>query len=82
MAPLHPATSGQLVADSLHCELEPRQPLAQLVYEKTGGNPFFAIQFLTALEEERLAHVRSEGTAWDWDLIASKPKDLPTTSWI
>ena len=29
-------------------------PLAQLVQEKTGGNPFFAIQFISALAEEGL----------------------------
>jgi predicted ATPase len=36
------------------CEPARAQPLAQLVHEKTGGNPFFAIQFLTALAEEGL----------------------------
>ena len=29
-------------------------PLAQLVHEKTAGNPFFAIQFISALAEEGL----------------------------
>ena len=45
---------GQLIADALRCEPERAAPLAQLVHEKTGGNPFFAIQFLSALAEEGL----------------------------
>ena len=54
LAPLGLDDVGRLVADSLHCEPERARPLAQLVHEKTGGNPFFAIQFFTALAEEGL----------------------------
>src|SRR3984893_5877349 len=49
LAPLGLDDVGQLIADALHCEPERARPLAQLVQEKTGGNPFFAIQFFTAL---------------------------------
>ena len=42
------------VGEALHCRREDAAPLADLVHEKTAGNPFFAIQFLTALHEERL----------------------------
>ena len=59
LAPLARDDLGQLMADALHCAPEPASDLAQLVHEKTAGNPFFAIQFLTALAEERLAHLRS-----------------------
>ena len=55
LAPLGLEDVERLIADALHCEREtPLVPLAQLVHEKTGGNPFFAIQFLTALAEEGL----------------------------
>ena len=54
LAPLASEDLGQLIADALHCEPERAAPLAQLVHEKTGGNPFFAIQFLSALAEEGL----------------------------
>ncbi len=43
-----------LVGDSLHCERDRAKPLGQLVYEKTGGNPFFGIQFFATLAEEAL----------------------------
>ena len=54
LAPLDLDDVGRLIADALHCEPERARPLAQLVHEKTGGNPFFAIQFITALAEEGL----------------------------
>src|SRR5262249_35616888 len=38
---------AQLLADSLRCEQERIAPLARLIHEKTTGNPFFAIQFIS-----------------------------------
>jgi PAS domain S-box-containing protein len=64
----------RLIADSLHCELEHAQPLAQMVQEKTAGNPFFVIQFISALaEEELIAFDQSKG-AWNWDLARIRAK--------
>ena len=59
---------SRLVADAVHCEAEVAQPLAQLVQEKTGGNPFFAIQFLTALADERLLAFDPAAPGWRWDI--------------
>jgi predicted ATPase/signal transduction histidine kinase len=64
----------RLVADSLHCEQDSARPLAELVHEKTGGNPFFAIQFLTALAEEGLLVFDSGAVAWSWDLARIRAK--------
>ena len=63
----------RLIADALHCGPDSAGPLALLVYEKTGGNPFFAIQFLTSLAEEGLLRFdRAEAAPnkcnWTWDL--------------
>ena len=44
------------------------------MHEKTGGNPFFAIQFLTALAEERLLGLDSGAAAWNWDLARIRAK--------
>ena len=54
LAPLAREDLEQLIADALRCEPERAAPLAQLVHEKTAGNPFFVIQFLSALAEEGL----------------------------
>jgi predicted ATPase/signal transduction histidine kinase len=67
LAPLTPDDIGRLIADSLHCEREIAQPLAQLVHEKTDGNPFFAIQFFMALADESLLVFDHGAAAWTWD---------------
>jgi PAS domain S-box-containing protein len=74
LAPLELDDVGRLVADALHSERDAAHPLAQLVQEKTGGNPFFAIQFLTALAEEGLLRFDPEATAWIWDLALIRAK--------
>jgi PAS domain S-box-containing protein len=73
LAPLELNDVGLLIADALHCELERARPLAQLVQEKTGGNPFFAIQFFTALSEEGfLAFDPVMNWQWDMDHLQAK----------
>jgi PAS domain S-box-containing protein len=74
LAPLALDDIGRLVTDALHCEWDFSQPLAELVHEKTGGNPFFAIQFLTALAEEGLLKFDPDGSAWIWDLAQIRTK--------
>ncbi|HTX54615.1 MAG TPA: AAA family ATPase, partial [Candidatus Baltobacteraceae bacterium] len=59
---------GQLIADALHCPPERAEPLAQLVHDKTAGNPFFVIQFLRALAEEGLLTFEHDQARWCWDL--------------
>jgi predicted ATPase len=39
-----------------------------VVHQKTGGNPFFAIQFISALAEEGLLAFDHGGGRWSWDL--------------
>src|SRR4029453_2606562 len=43
LSPLTHEHVGQLIADSLYCDQESAAPLAELVHQKTAGNPFFVI---------------------------------------
>jgi predicted ATPase len=74
LAPLRLDDVGQLVSDTLLGEPERVQPLAQLVQEKTGGNPFFAIQFVKALADEGLLAFDPGAAAWVWDLSRIRAK--------
>jgi PAS domain S-box-containing protein len=67
LAPLELDDVGRLIADALNSEPERARLLAELVQEKTGGNPFFAIQFFTALADERLLAFDPVTRAWQWD---------------
>ena len=68
LTPLGRDDLGQLLVDSLHCELQRAAPLARLIHEKTTGNPFFAIQFISALADESLLTFDYREAKWSWDL--------------
>jgi PAS domain S-box-containing protein len=68
LGPLGRDDLAQLLADSLHCDSERAAPLAQLIHEKTTGNPFFAIQFISTLAEEGLLAFDYHDGLWSWDL--------------
>jgi serine/threonine protein kinase len=68
LAPLTCQDLGRLLLDTLYCEPERITLLAQLVHAKTLGNPFFAIQFITALAEEHLLGFNHDIGKWSWDL--------------
>src|SRR5580658_5563257 len=54
LAPLAREDLGLLIADTLSRPPGDAAALARLVHDKTGGNPFFAVQFISALTEEGL----------------------------
>ena len=68
LTPLAQEHLEQLIGDALRCEPEQSAPLAQLVQEKTGGNPFFTIQFLSSLAEENMLAFDHDAACWPWDL--------------
>ncbi|MCB9098518.1 MAG: AAA family ATPase [Anaerolineales bacterium] len=58
----------QFVADTLHSPADRARPLADRVYQKTGGNPFFVIQFLKSIEREGLLAFDPSSNWWSYDL--------------
>jgi len=68
LAPLTLADVGNLITDSFHSEPERAAALAELIHEKTAGNPFFVIQFISALVEEGLLTFDCSEGQWSWDL--------------
>jgi predicted ATPase/signal transduction histidine kinase len=70
LGPLLPAFLTRFVADTLRRPAEDAAPLAQLIHDKTQGNPFFAIHFLTTLHQEGLLVYSVADGQWQWDLTA------------
>jgi len=68
LVPLAHEHVGQLIADALRCTPRGAARLAQLVHEKTEGNPFFVIQLLYALAAEQLLAFDHGAARWTWDL--------------
>ena len=56
-----------LIADTLHSQLEVT-PLAELVAQKTLGNPFFVNEFLKTIERENLLIFHPQQKFWQWDI--------------
>ncbi len=68
LAPLEVEHISQLVADTLHSNPKEVKPLAELVKQKTGGNPFFANQFLKTLHAENLITFSLKHHCWQWNI--------------
>ncbi|SOE83666.1 PAS domain S-box-containing protein [Burkholderia sp. YR290] len=97
LAPLASEHLQQLVVDALHCPSTRALPLARMLHQKTGGNPFFALQFFSSLADEGLVTFDHAAGRWSWDishiyakgytenvveLMISKLNRLPVTTQI
>ncbi|MEM9007443.1 MAG: ATP-binding protein [Cyanobacteria bacterium P01_F01_bin.86] len=54
LSPLSATSINDLIADTLSCSAEQAQPLTELVFQKTAGNPFFVSEFLKSLYQDGL----------------------------
>jgi predicted ATPase/two-component sensor histidine kinase len=70
LAPLSQDDVGRLVGDTFRAGKESVWALAHVVYAKTGGNPFFTIQFMRSLAEDELVWFDKDARAWRWDTEA------------
>ncbi len=77
LAPLARSSLNQLVADTLTCSPKLAEPLTELVYKKTKGNPFFATQFLKALHQDEL--IIFDVKAGYWQCCISKITEAALT---
>ncbi|HME34472.1 MAG TPA: AAA family ATPase, partial [Candidatus Sulfotelmatobacter sp.] len=68
LKPLSLEDVNHFIADALRCERVRSEGLARLVHQKTAGNPFFVIQFLTALADEHLVEFDARKMEWRWNL--------------
>lgn len=62
---LETRTISRLLSDTLYRPEEETLPLAELVYAKTFGNPFFIHEFLKKLREDNLIEFKN---GWTWDI--------------
>ncbi len=68
LAPLKHSDLNHLIADTLSCSEELAQPLTELVFQKTKGNPFFATQFLKSLHADNLIRFNFQVGHWECDI--------------
>ncbi|GAA6616636.1 AAA family ATPase [Scytonema sp. NUACC26] len=68
LAPLTLLPLSQLIAETLHRDIDTVRSLAQLVLCKTEGNPFFVNEFLRMLHSENLLTFNAQHYRWEWDI--------------
>jgi predicted ATPase/signal transduction histidine kinase/tRNA A-37 threonylcarbamoyl transferase component Bud32 len=74
LTPLSHEHLGQLVAGAMLRSPEQVEPLTLLIGEKTAGNPFFAIQFLTSLHDEGLLRFDPQALEWNCDVSSVRAR--------
>ncbi|PZO43418.1 MAG: hypothetical protein DCF19_05605 [Pseudanabaena frigida] len=67
---------NQLIADTLHCSETDSRSLAQLVQQKTGGNPFFINEFLKSLYDEKLIRFDYQLCQWQWSIAQIQERGI------
>jgi len=74
LQPLKPSDLAALIAETLDRTRAQARPLAKLVHAKTGGNPFFAVQFLRMLNDEGVLAYDPRTGSWRWDVSRVRAK--------
>ncbi|MCK5877933.1 MAG: AAA family ATPase, partial [Candidatus Marithrix sp.] len=80
LTPLQLDHVNQLIVDAFQQDKKTAFALADLVIQKTGGNPFFVNQFLQTLHEEKLLTFvppnEHNKASWQWDIEQIKAVDI------
>lgn len=76
VGPLGDLHVTHLIADTLSRDQESVMTLANLVVQKTNGNPFFVNQFLTTLYQEDLLIFEAEKKEWQWEMPRIQALDI------
>lgn len=68
LCPLTLEDVTELIADTLHVDVESIEKISRLIYERTQGNPFFINEFLGQLYEKNLIYFDNKTLSWGWNL--------------
>jgi predicted ATPase/signal transduction histidine kinase len=70
LGPLKAEDVQEMVSETLHCSPESAKELAEIVFAKTNGNPFFVHQFLYDLADAKLIAFDAKDGRWRWEIAA------------
>jgi predicted ATPase len=64
---LNPKDLNTMIFDALSTFPGISEPLSDIIFEKTKGNPFFVLAFMRLLVDRRLLDYRINTRRWVWD---------------
>ncbi len=67
---------SQMLHETFGRELSDVRPLAELLDEKTSGNPFFIKQFLKSVYEDELLGFDSQRGGWSWNVAEIRDRGI------
>src|SRR5262249_47774856 len=76
LQPLALSNINRLITDTLTCAPDNARLLAELVFAKTNGNPFFVNEFLKSLYAEDLLRFNFNGGDWQWDVSKIQARNI------
>lgn len=68
LAPLKEEVINEMCSEALDRKPEETEKLVSLIHTKTGGSPFFVIQFLEKLYDKGFIYLNRENGKWTWKL--------------
>lgn len=95
LTPLNLEDIARLLIDTLNRDREAVSALAELILQKTSGNPFFINEFLKTIERENLFTFNRARQFWEWktseiialnitdnvvELVISRLQKIPSTT--
>ena len=76
LGPLTRAQITRLCADTLSVPVDEAEPLAALLWSKTGGNPFFASQLLRSFAQRGAIRYDYHAERWRWEQAHVQSVDI------
>jgi predicted ATPase/signal transduction histidine kinase/tRNA A-37 threonylcarbamoyl transferase component Bud32 len=76
LTPLALEDITQLLSETLHRDREAVTPLAELILQKTSGNPFFINEFLKTINQENLFTFNRDRQFWEWEIAQIAALDI------
>lgn len=76
LKPLAQSVIQQIIADTFRQSPTQVEQLTRIVYEKTGGNPFFFRQFLQELYQSELILFNLPEQRWEWSIATIEQQNI------
>jgi predicted ATPase/DNA-binding CsgD family transcriptional regulator/GAF domain-containing protein len=63
------------ISETLHSDPENIRPLAEVLFQKTAGNPFYLAQMMQSVYNDKLIYFNEKSIRWEWDLGPIKDRE-------